>query len=413
MTVGFINIHGQTKLPQTKQNQIEYLVKEYNVDILHMQETQIDESAFENNPFIANNFNIIFNNSETGYGVCSLIHRKFSTKDELLHPSGRIIAFNIGDLTMTNIYLPSGAERTAKNLREGLCGQTIPNMMLAAKKKGMIGGDCITHPSDCTHHPEPKMSPNLKKTSTILKWRDTYRLLHPKSTTYSHSYNRQMTGTGLTQGALDRSYTWGDIKTVSSEYIGAAFSDHMLHLVRLECPEATEAAEDHFKPYFKISPETAKDAEFQDRVQQQAAKQISRERAKEKRATLTFLMLVQSHLSKKTSKGNLSLLPKLKSIQLRINNWFDEQAEKVRLHSRLKDIQESERVRIFHHEQLNRTNNKSSITKLKTPLGIISGHKECADFLNKDVSALLETEAKLVEAAQGQLLDEVEEGKRQ
>ena len=107
----------------------------------------------------------------------------------------------------------------------------------------------------------------------------------------------------------DRSYTWGDIKTVSSKYIGAAFSDHMLHLVRLECPEATEAAEDHFKPYFKISPETAKDAEFQDRVQQQAAKQISRERAKEKRATLTFLMLVQSHLSKKTSKGNLSLLP--------------------------------------------------------------------------------------------------------
>ena len=181
------------------------------------------------------------------------------------------------------------------------------------------------------------MSPNLKKTSTILKWRDTYRLLHPKSTTYSHFYNCQMTGTGLTQGALDRSYTWGDIKTVSSEYIGAAFSDHMLHLVRLECPEATEAAEDHFKPYFKISPETAKDAEFQDRVQQQAAKQISRERAKEKRATLTFLMLVQSHLSKKTSKGNLSLLPKLKSIQLRINNWFDEQAEKVRLHSRLKD----------------------------------------------------------------------------
>ena len=244
----------------------------------------------------------------------------------------------------------------------------------------------------------------------------SYRLLHPKSTTYSHSYNRQMvqgTGTGLTQGALDRSYTWGDIKTVSSEYIGAAFSDHMLHLVRLECPEATEAAEDHFKPYFKISPETAKDAEFQDRVQQQAAKQISRERAKEKRATLTFLMLVQSHLSKKTSKGNLSLLPKLKSIQLRINNWFDEQAEKVRLHSRLKDIQESEKVRIYHHEQLYRTNNKSSITKLKTPLGIISGHKECADFLNKDVSALLETEAELVEAAQGQLLDEVEEGKRQ
>ena len=163
----------------------------------------------------------------------------------------------------------------------------------------------------------------------------------------------------------------------------------MLHLVRLECPEATEAAEDHFKPYFKISPETAKDAEFQDRVQQQAAKQISRERAKEKRATLTFLMLVQSHLSKKTSKGNLSLLPKLKSIQLRINNWFDEQAEKVRLHSRLKDIQESEKVRIYHHEQLNRTNNKSSITKLNTPLGIITLNIHTVFFLLVALDALM------------------------
>lgn len=404
-----------------------------------MQESNIDESAFEHNPFITNNFNIISNNSETGYGVSSLIHRRFTATDVLLHPSGRIIAFNIGQLTLSNVYLPSGAESTARNQREDLCGHTIPNMLLSARKKGLIGGDfnCITHPADCTHHPETKMSPNLKKVSSILRWKDTYRLLHPKTTTYSHFYNRQMTGTGLTQGAsrLDRSYQWGDLKTVSSEYIGAAFSDHMFHLVKLECSEASEAAEEHFKPYFKISPEIARDEEFHERVKQivqdwqkskdhiplliywdllkkdirQAAKQISRERAKENKATLTFLMMAQTHLSKKTSKGDLSLLPKLKSIQLRINNWFDEQAQKVKLHSRLKDVQESEKVRIFHHEQLYRTNNKSSITKLKTPMGVISGHKACAEFLNKEVATLLETEAELDEAAQDLLLDDVDE----
>ena len=132
----------------------------------------------------------------------------------------------------------------------------------------------------------------------------------------------------------------------------------------------------------------------------QAAKQISRERAKEKKATL---MLAQIHLSRKTSEGNLALLTKMKSIQLRINNWFDDQAEKVKLHSRLKVIQESEKVRIY------RTNNRSSITKLKRPQGIIKGHKHCADLLNKEVAALLGREAELDKTAQEQLLDEVKE----
>ena len=160
MTVGFITIHGQTKLPQTKQNQIEYLVKEYNVDILHMQETQIDESAFENNPFIANNFNIIFNNSETA--------RLLPHQQKVLHEG-----CNPSSIRKNHRFQH---RRPHHDQHLSICGQTIPNMMLAAKKKGMIGGDfnCITHPSDCTHHPEPKMSPNLKKTSTILKWRDTF-----------------------------------------------------------------------------------------------------------------------------------------------------------------------------------------------------------------------------------------------
>ena len=69
----------------------------------------------------------------------------------------------------------------------------------------------------------------------------------------------------------------------------------------------------------------------------------------------------------------------------------------------MKVIQESEKVRIY------RTNNRSSITKLKRPQGIISGHKHCADLLNKEVAALLGREAELDKTAQEQLLDEVKE----
>ena len=331
-----------------------------------------------------------------------------------------------------------GVFQTAKDQRENFIGQTIPNTLLAAKKNTLIGGDfnCIIAPLDCTHHPESKMSTNLKRITTIFNWKDTFRTLHPNSPTYSHFYNRQMSGSGLTQGGsrLDRSYLKGNLRTVRSEYVGASFSDHMLHLTSVECPEASPHLGQHFKPYFKVRPEIAKDEEFQARVHQitqewqrakahlpllvwwdllkkdirQAAKQIGKERAKEKKSTLNFLMLAQAHLSKKVSKGELDFLPKLKSVQLQINKWFDDLAEKIKLHSRAQDMQESEKVRIFHYEQFYRTNNRSSITKLKTSAGIIEGHDKCAKFLNNEVASLFGKEVELDEEAQEELLDEVE-----
>ena len=165
-----------------------------------MQETNVDESTFERCPFISNNFKIIFQNNETGFGVCSLVHKRFPTENVIQHPSGRLIAFDIGEITLANVYLPSGGD--AKDQRENFIGQTIPNTLLAAKKNTLIGGDfnCIIAPLDCTHHPESKMSTNLKRITTIFNWKDTFRTLHPNTPTYSHFYNRQMSGSGLTQG---------------------------------------------------------------------------------------------------------------------------------------------------------------------------------------------------------------------
>ena len=173
LNVGFLNIHGQSKMTQSKQDQIQYLIKEYELDVLNLQETNIDESTFQKSPFIANNFKIIFKNNESGYGVCSLVRNELPTKNEIQHPSGRLIAFDIGDLTMTNVYLPSGGGE-ARDQRENFFGQTIPNTLLSARKNGICGGDfnSITHPIDCTHNPEAKMSPNLKKLTRILSWQD-------------------------------------------------------------------------------------------------------------------------------------------------------------------------------------------------------------------------------------------------
>ena len=133
LSVGFLNIHGQTKLTQSKQDQIEYLIKEHKIGVLHLQETNIVESTFSQCPHIATNYKIIFQNNETGFGVCSLVHNDLETSNEIQHPSGRLIAFDVGDITMVNVYAHSGGE--AKDQRENLFGQTIPNTLLSAKRK--------------------------------------------------------------------------------------------------------------------------------------------------------------------------------------------------------------------------------------------------------------------------------------
>ena len=438
LTVGFLNILGQSKLKQSKQNQIQFIMQEHKIDILHLQETNISEGAFDFCPFIANNYQILAQNNDSGFGVCSLVHNKLLTENEIRHPSGRLIAFDVGNLTMVNVYLPSGADTNAKNQREEFCGVTIPNLLLHGLKAGLAGGDWnnITSPADCSHHPEQKLSPNLKKLTSLLKWKDCFRLIHPKTTTYSHHYNRQMSGQGLAQGGsrLDRAYMWGDVRVLEAEYVPVAFSDHMLHLVRVEGPATSYQADPRFKPYFKIRPEIAKDEAFKGRVSEIVqswgeakplmpllqwwdlvkkdirleAKKLTRERAREKKARLNFLLLAQIHLSKKVTKGKMDLLPKLREVQLQINEWFEVEAEKVKLHAKLHDVEDSEKVRIYHHEQLYRVNNRCSITKLKSAEGLVTGHRACADLLNKQTEELLGAEAHLCQDAQEALLADVE-----
>ena len=44
LTVGFLNILGQSKLKQAKQDQIQFILQQNKIDILHLQETNISES---------------------------------------------------------------------------------------------------------------------------------------------------------------------------------------------------------------------------------------------------------------------------------------------------------------------------------------------------------------------------------
>ena len=123
---------------------------------------------------------------------------------------------------------------------------------------------------------------------------------------------------------MDRAYLWGDVEVLDAQYAPVAFSDHLLHLVKVVGPPTSHHADPRFQPYFKIRPEIAKDEAFKSKVSEivhdwsnakakmpllewwdlvkrdirQAAKQLSRERSKNKKAKLNFLLLAQIYLSK-------------------------------------------------------------------------------------------------------------------
>ena len=79
------------------------------------------------------------------------------------------------------------------------------------------------------------------------------------------------------------------------------------------------------------------------------------------------------------------------------------------IQSRVDDVQQSEKVRIFHHEQHQKHLKRSAILKLETEQGLIEGHKDCSAYLEAQVSELLLNPAILNSDAQGILLEVVEQ----
>ena len=140
-------------------------------------------------------------------------------------------------------------------------------------------------------------------------------------------------------------------------------------------------------------------------------KKIALERTKvlnkERKSLLNLLMLRQSFLTKKLHSG-VNVFEPLRIVHLKIENWFQKEVDKVKYQARVDDIQDSEKVRIYHHELHQKHIKKSSILKLKHENQIISGHGECMNFLHSKVAVLLGKKAQLDESAQNVLLNELE-----
>ena len=108
LTLALVNIRGQSGLNLSKQMQIQTFLQHNKIDILHLQETNILEDTFRNCNLISSSYNIIFNNSPSNYGTACLIKSDLETENLIYDAEGRVIIFDIGNLTFGNLYLPSG-----------------------------------------------------------------------------------------------------------------------------------------------------------------------------------------------------------------------------------------------------------------------------------------------------------------
>ena len=435
LTQAYLNVHGQSGLNVAKQNQIQDFILRNQIDILHCQEINIEEESFSQCNYINSNFTIIQNNAQNKYGTATIIRNEFTPENIRMDTEGRAIFFNIEDFTIGNIYLPSGTDGVSRRARENYCSEILPQLLVNRRATGLLGGDfnCITKPIDCTHHPESKHSPCLTRLINTFSLVDSYRSVFPNSLTYSHFYTRGEGQVGATR--IDRSYHWGNISIQDALYESVAFSDHFCLVVKMTVPEICRALPPQSRPLFKTSPEVVSDQVFRDRLVKEMldwqqvrerglailqwwelivkpgirrlAIQRSKEINKIKRSRMNCLLLKQSHFTKELLGGNWDTFVQLKVIQGEIKEWYENESRKVILQSRVEDVQQSERVRIFHHEQHVKHCKKSAILKLETDQGVLTGHEECSQFLIKQVTELLGQPAVLDTVAQETLLSEV------
>ena len=122
-----------------------------------------------------------------------------------------------------------------------------------------------------------------------------------------------------------------------------------------------------------------------------------------------MLNLKQVHFTSLIQAGKMESLPDLRTVQLEIEEWYDEEAEKVIHQSKVDDVQMSEKARIHHHENHQKRIRNSSILKLTTERRMIEGHDVCSVFLQDTLEDLLSHPAKLDTISQAILLEGVTE----
>ena len=433
---GSVNIRQQTGFKIAKQKQIEDFIMKNQLDICSFQEIDCDNETFGNCNFISSSFNLIVNNSANKFGTACLVKSDLQIENLHFDTNGRIIVFDVADITVVSVYLPSGTSPEARTAREEYSGSVLPRLLTNRQRSGYMIGDwnCLLQARDCSGNAAAKLSPCLARLVNVFGMSDSYRSLHPTGKAQSRYYTSEAGQPGFTR--IDTSYAWGDLQVATFEYLPLSFSDHFGIVVEYLLPAPASRL---FTPkptvIFKIQPEVIQDEVFKQRLNCEMTKwtQVkdrgvsilrwwelifkpclkemaicrSKELRRERRGVLNLLYLQQSHLARRVHKGEVHLLGELGMVHWEIEQWYDSECAKVILQAKADECDQSEKVRIYHHELHRRRIQRSSIVKLQTNDGLKEGHDDCASHLQQQVRDLLLQSIQRDEEARKALLGEV------
>lgn len=430
-----INCHGQSGLDISKQMQIEAFIRDNNVDIANLQEVNCDSDTF-NDGFLYSNFNLFENNAQNGYGVASLVKNHINVKECIRDTQGRAILLLVENNTVFgNVYPRSGTDNAAREDRENLFSFSIPTLFLSCPNivKGSVSGDfnCITRASDATINPQSKTSPSLKRLIRVMDWSDAdLQLAGTQKFTRFYQLN------GINGASrLDRVYTFGGINAISIDYVPVSFSDHVAVVVELDLGANNIPESPRTRPRFKSTKSLIEDAAFGERLREMipiwkrslaagmpmaewwdkifksGIKTLMIQRATEmKRQARNELNIKQHRLMysvKKLQQGCNIFLDEYNRVKTEIKQWYKDKAQDAADKMAVKQMDESETMNIFHHEQHKKKLKLSSILKLDTPEeGIIVGHEKCQKYLEKQLKNLLSPVA-MDQVAQRNILENV------
>ena len=244
--------------------------------------------------------------------------------------------------------------------------------MLLRLPQGAVGGDfnSIIVISDSKKNAQQKMSPSCRNLVNSFSWVDSYHRLHPNVNQFSRYQPNNADGATR----IDRSYQWGEITALESQYHSISFSDHLSLRVKYSLRHKLDR---HLaptsKPSYKIPPSVVQDATFEIRLESSMhewlrvkdagadlkfkngvkfiAKQRGIELNKERMGILNMLRLKQVYYTSQVQGNVPNSLTELLTINCRISKWYQDESEKIKILSKCEDLGLNEKVRIFHHSQ--------------------------------------------------------------
>ena len=412
MKIVFLNIYGQSGFSLRKIIELENFLYCNKIDIACLQETNIEENTFSDSN-IPSFYNVTINNNRSGYGTCTLVKKHLPVENVVKDTDGRLISVDVNNMSIVNLYLQSGNDKTSKSQREDFISNT-PNILLYKRENGLLGGDLnsIVDQKDSINYPGQKMSECFKKLINLYKLQDAFRKLYP----HAKQYSRYYTWKGK-EGAtrIDRCYTWGNVKVKEAEYLPISFSDHFAHVVTIEDSLVNNyvGARKKEKSLYKIKHFIVEDKIFQENVRKscqewvelkkdlyptfwweevvkKGIKDLALSREKElnlqRRRKLAGLQLRLSYHLKRLKvcqpENFNECLTKLECVKNEMQNFYQERAKIILSQNRAEVFDMSDSTKIYHYESLNKYVKKSEILKLEVDGEIFEGQAQVEKAIN-------------------------------